>query len=76
MKALKGQSGTAFDRAYAAEEVRYHQQVIDAINGTLLPAIKNQELRALVEKIAPAFQAHLAAAKHLEAELGEDHAGT
>ena len=69
LKALKGQSGAAFDRAYAAEEVRYHQQVIDAITGTLLPAIQNAELKALVEKIAPAFQAHLEAAKRLDREL-------
>jgi len=76
MKALKPLSGAAFDRAYAAEEVRYHQQVIDAINGTLLPAIKNEELRAFVEKIGPAFQGHLEAAKHLQADLGgESHTG-
>jgi hypothetical protein len=42
MKSLKGQSGAEFDRAYAAEEVRYHQQVIDAINGTLLPALSGR----------------------------------
>ena len=76
MKSLKGQSGAAFDRAYAAEEIRYHQQVIDAIQGTLLPAIKNAELKALVEKVAPAFQGHLEAAKHLESELAEGHART
>ena len=76
MKALKGQSGAAFDRAYVAEEVRYHQQVFDAINGTLLPAIKNEELRALVQRVAPAFQAHLEAAKRLEKDLGGGHTGT
>jgi putative membrane protein len=69
MKDLKTKSGAEFDKAYAAEEVRYHQQVIDAINGTLLPAIHNAELKAFVEKIAPAFQGHLEAAKHLESEL-------
>jgi putative membrane protein len=56
--------------------VRYHQQVIDAIKGTLLPAIKNEELKALVQKIAPAFEAHLLAAKRLDAELNGGHAGT
>ena len=30
---------------------------------TLLPAIKNQELKDLVTRIAPAFQAHMAAAQ-------------
>jgi len=69
MKDLKGKSGAAFDKAYVAEEVRFHQQVLDAINGTLLPAISNPELKAFVEKVGPAFQGHLAAAKHLESEL-------
>lgn len=69
MKELKGKSGAAFDQAYAAEEVRYHQQVIDAINTTLLPAIQNAELKAFVEKIGPAFQGHLEAARHLQQEL-------
>ena len=70
MKELKGKSGAAFDQAYMAEEVRYHQQVIDALNGTLIPAIKNEELKAFVQKIVPAFQGHLEAAKHLQQELG------
>jgi putative membrane protein len=75
MKSLKGQSGAAFDRAYAAEEVRFHQQVLDAVQTTLLPAIKNDELKAFVEKVGPAFQGHLEAAKHLQSQLAEGHAG-
>ena len=75
MKALKELSGAAFDRAYAAEEVRYHQQVIEALNGTLLPAIENEQLRALVQQIVPAFQGHLAAAQRLETDLQGGKAG-
>jgi hypothetical protein len=37
----------------------------DAINSTLLPAIQNAELKALVVKVAPAFQAHMIAAQTL-----------
>lgn len=58
-------SGPAFDRAFLEYEVAYHQNVIDAINGTLLPAIQNAELKALVETVAPAFEAHRAAAANL-----------
>jgi putative membrane protein len=76
LKELRGLSGAAFDRAYAAEEVRFHQQVIDAIKGTLLAAITNEELKAMVQKIAPAFEAHLLAAKRLDAELHSGHVGT
>jgi putative membrane protein len=70
MAELKQKSGKEFDRAYAAHEVAFHQAVIDAVTKTLLPAIQNDELKALVEKIAPAFQAHLEAAKQLQKKLG------
>jgi predicted outer membrane protein len=35
----------------------------------LIPAIKNAELKAFVEKIGPAFQGHLEAAKQLQKGL-------
>lgn len=65
MKKLRGLKGEAFDRAFLENEVTYHKAVIDAINTTLLPAIQNAELKALVVKIVPAFQAHLAKAQSL-----------
>lgn len=70
MKLLRSKKGAEFDKAYLAHEVAFHAQVIDAINKTLLPAIKNPELKALVEKVTPAFQGHLLAAQHLEKQLG------
>jgi putative membrane protein len=69
MKELRGKSGADFDKAYVAHEVAYHQAVIDALNGTLIPAIKNAELKAFVEKVGPAFQGHLEAAKQLQKKL-------
>ena len=70
MAQLRAAKGEAFDRAYLAHEVAFHKAVIDAINQTLLPAIKNAELKALVLKVAPAFQAHLAAAQRLAEKYG------
>jgi putative membrane protein len=75
VKELRGKTGAAFDQAYAAEEVRYHQQVLDAVSSTLLPAVKNAELRAFVEKVGPAFQGHLEAAKQLQKQLATATAG-
>jgi putative membrane protein len=69
MKALRKAKGRAFDKAYIDHEVFYHQAVIDAVTGQLLPATKNAELKALEEKVAPNFVAHLAAAKELQAKL-------
>jgi putative membrane protein len=68
---LNGLSGAAFDKAYIDHEVWYHQAVIDAVTNTLLPATKNAELKDLEVKVAPNFQAHLAAAKDLQAKFGK-----
>jgi predicted outer membrane protein len=46
--ALQGMSGAEFDRAYIANEVTYHQTVLDAIDNTLIPNAQNAELRALL----------------------------
>jgi putative membrane protein len=43
--------------------------VIGAIETTLVPAIKNQELKGLVVKVAPAFQAHMEMAQNLGKRL-------
>jgi putative membrane protein len=55
--------GPEFDRAFLQHEVAYHKAVIDAVTQTLLPAIQNQEVKDLVTRVAPAFQAHMTAAQ-------------
>lgn len=66
---LNGLKGTAFDKAYVANEVTYHQAVLDAIDKTLLPNAKNVELKGLLEKVRPAIDAHLQHAKHMQSSL-------
>jgi putative membrane protein len=67
--ALKGLSGAAFDKAYISNEVAYHQAVLDAVDKTLIPSAQNAELKALIEKVRPAFVAHLEHAKQVQASL-------
>src|SRR6476619_5094303 len=67
---LKSLSGAAFDKAYVDHEVAYHQQVLDAVDKTLIPSAQNAELKALLVKVRPAFVAHLEHAKHVQATLG------
>ena len=69
MKELRELKGSAFDHAFLRHEVAFHKAVIDAVNSTLLPAIKNAELKELVVQVAPAFQAHMVAAQNLEDKL-------
>jgi putative membrane protein len=67
--ALKALKGAAFDKAYVDHEVAYHQTVLDAVDKTLIPNAKNEELKALLVKVRPAFVTHLEHAKHVQASL-------
>ena len=71
MKSLKSLKGTAFDKAYIDHEVAYHQQVLDAIDKTLIPSAQNAELKALLVAVRPAFVAHLEHAQQIQANLGK-----
>ena len=71
MTKLRALHGAAFDRAFLDHEIAFHQAVIDAVGSTLLPAIQNAELKALVERVAPAFGAHMAAAKRLREQVAK-----
>ena len=68
---LKTLKGKAFDKAYVDNEVTYHQAVLDALDKTLIPSAKNEELKALMVKVRPAFVAHLQHAKMLQSKLGQ-----
>ncbi len=69
VSALKKLKGHEFDKAYVDHEVAYHQQVIDAIHSTLLPNAKNPQLKSLIEKATPVFEAHLDHAKQLQSQV-------
>jgi putative membrane protein len=73
MKKLQGLSGAAFDKAFLEHEVAYHKAVIEAVNKTLVPALKSAEVKALVLKVAPAFVAHQVAAEELLKKGNADH---
>ena len=69
--ALKALDGAAFDKAYVDHEVAYHQQVLDAVDQTLIPSAANADLKALLVKVRPAFVAHLDHAKKIQASLAK-----
>jgi putative membrane protein len=70
MAKLKGLKGAEFDKAYANNEVAYHQQVLDAIDKVLIPSASNAELKDLLTKVRPAIAAHLEHAKMVVSSLG------
>lgn len=57
--------GAEFDRAFLEHEQAFHAAVLSAVKTTLLPAIRNQELKDFVVSLAPAFEAHRVMAEHL-----------
>ena len=65
VKKLQGLRGAEFDKAFLEHEVAYHKAVVEAVTKTFLPVIKSLELKAFVEKVAPAFVAHQQAAEQL-----------
>jgi putative membrane protein len=71
VKHLKSLKGAAFDKAYVDHEVAYHEQVLDAIDKVLIPNAQNAELKGLIEKVRPAFVAHLEHAKMLQSKLNK-----
>jgi putative membrane protein len=58
-----------FDRAYVEREIAYHQQVLDAIDKTLIPSAQNSDLKALLTKVRPAIAAHLDHAKSIQTKM-------
>jgi putative membrane protein len=61
--------GRAFDQAYIDREVAYHQAVLDALDGLLIPTTSNADLKKLLVEVRPAIAAHLEHAKQLSASL-------
>jgi len=69
MKTLRAKSGKAFDKAYIDNEVAYHKAVIAAVEGLLIPESENAELKALLESIVPALNAHLEHAQMVQKQF-------
>ena len=64
-KELTALKGAAFDKAYAQNEVAYHQQVNGALQNTLIPNASNGELKDLLSTGLKIFQGHQQHAEHL-----------
>jgi putative membrane protein len=61
--------GAEFDRAYMETQVQMHTTLLDMLTNRMLPAAQNPELKAEVEAMRAAVEAHLTEAKEIQAEL-------
>ena len=66
---LSALTGTAFDKAYVANEVTYHKAVDSALESTLIPSAQNPQLKALLKTGLTIFQGHEQHAEHLDSML-------
>ena len=66
---LKNLTGKEFDKAYIDHEVAYHEAVIGVVKTQLIPGANNQELKDMLTSVLPAFDAHLAHSKKVQASL-------
>lgn len=69
MSMLNGAAkGKDFDKAYIDNEVTYHTAVLQTATNAMAAA-QNAELKNLIQKAAPAIQAHLDVAKSIQGKM-------
>ena len=69
MSMLNGAAkGKDFDKAYIDNEVTYHKAVLETATAAM-GAAQNAELKNLIQKAAPAVQAHLDMAQSIQGKL-------
>ena len=60
---LRGLSGAAFDRAYAQNELAYHDVVVKTVAEQWIPGIQNAEFKKFMTDANEIFKVHLAHAR-------------
>ncbi len=55
---LAALDGIAFDRAYAANELGYHQFVNETVETAFIPAADNKEFKSLLKSALAVFEVH------------------
>jgi putative membrane protein len=67
--ALRGASGSGFDRAYVDGQVDAHQKALDTIDKRLVPSAQNERIKSALLKAREVVASHLDEARSLQAEL-------
>jgi putative membrane protein len=62
---LRGLAGAAFDRAYAQNELAYHQVVVKTVAEQWIPSIQNAELKKFMTDANEIFKVHRNHAQHV-----------
>lgn len=62
---MAAMSGAEFDRAYAANELGYHQFVNKTVETAFIPAVDNREFKDLLGQALTVFKVHEQHAQHM-----------
>lgn len=65
-----------FDAAYLHLQIEEHRSVLEALKRELVPAAKDPQLKAFLQKIMPTIESHLAQAERLQEEMGPAKSST
>ena len=68
---LRALSGRQFDSVYVEHEVRFHQDLLVAIDRVFLPSARNASLKEHVATMRPTIASHLSLAEQVRAALAE-----
>jgi len=71
MQELSGKTGADYDKAYMDHEVAFHQQVLDALDKTLIPNTQNAELKDFLTQVRATVASHLQMAQQIQQKLGK-----
>lgn len=66
---LQSLSGAEFDKAYIGHEVDVHQNVLSALDQTLIPNAQNPELKNVLTQVRATVEAHLTRARDIQGKL-------
>jgi putative membrane protein len=63
---LSSSNGSSFEKYYAADEIQFHQLMLDSIKATLLPNVQNADLKAAITSAQQIVTTQLANAQKLD----------
>jgi putative membrane protein len=75
-RALKAETGLAFDAAYVDTQVREHRTVLDMLSRTLIPSSTDISLSAYLRDVRASVEAHLEDARDLQRAFREARSGS
>lgn len=66
---LKNLSGNDFDKAFIAQQIGVHQQLLQSIDQQLIPAVQNNDLKSFIQSYRGKVEEHLKKLQELQGQI-------